>query len=473
MSYYIIGIGGTGAKCVEALVHLTAAVALDQPIHVLLVDPDKANGSVGQTQQTIGKYVEASRCLRGSAAGSPFMQTQWVPAEPLVWSPFANTQQPVLRDLFQYEFLSQQHPVAAGLMEVLYSEQEMNASLDKGFLGRPSIGAAVFANSVDLLGSSPWQRFFGDLICNDNDARIFLVGSVFGGTGAAGLPTLARLLADRLQKDGRREQFRLGGALLLPYFSFPPGKDPAQLQAKAGEFLLRSQAALGYYQDQLKEDDRSFFDSVYLLGHDSQPSVGFHSLGSTEQRNPPHFLEIYAAAAALHFFKDAAPRQTRTYMTARLNTKVLGWDSLPEGAALREPLANLYRFVYAYSSKFFYGQLQNQFLNERGGPLKWTTWYKAFFPKGQSQQSEEDSQRIFSYRERLVAWLQTIQQPQEGMKVHLLNTDHFKVLDTDGPNRTPDDVSKVLDRYKPQPGSTESGLRQFVHALYHECRQRP
>ena len=46
MGYYAIGIGGTGAKCLESLIHLAAAGMMpDGDLHLLFVDPDTSNGS--------------------------------------------------------------------------------------------------------------------------------------------------------------------------------------------------------------------------------------------------------------------------------------------------------------------------------------------------------------------------------------------------------------------------------------------
>ena len=44
MGYYAIGIGGTGAKCLESLIHLAAAgmMPTNKDLHVLFVDPDNA-----------------------------------------------------------------------------------------------------------------------------------------------------------------------------------------------------------------------------------------------------------------------------------------------------------------------------------------------------------------------------------------------------------------------------------------------
>ena len=47
MGYYAIGIGGTGAKCLESLIHLAAAGMMpdNSDLYILFVDPDEANGS--------------------------------------------------------------------------------------------------------------------------------------------------------------------------------------------------------------------------------------------------------------------------------------------------------------------------------------------------------------------------------------------------------------------------------------------
>ena len=47
MGYYAIGVGGTGAKCLESLIHLSAAGMMPKSdeLHVLFVDPDTSNGS--------------------------------------------------------------------------------------------------------------------------------------------------------------------------------------------------------------------------------------------------------------------------------------------------------------------------------------------------------------------------------------------------------------------------------------------
>ena len=70
--------------------------------------------------------------------------------------------------------------------EVLYSEKERTTQLHEGFRGHPSIGAAVMAQTV-LGGGEPWKTF-NSKVAKDPNPKIFLAGSIFGGTGASGLP---------------------------------------------------------------------------------------------------------------------------------------------------------------------------------------------------------------------------------------------------------------------------------------------
>ena len=66
MGYYAIGIGGTGAKCLESLIHLAAAGMMpDGDLHLLFVDPDAANGSRARAGETISKlYVQCKEQLQ-------------------------------------------------------------------------------------------------------------------------------------------------------------------------------------------------------------------------------------------------------------------------------------------------------------------------------------------------------------------------------------------------------------------------
>ena len=85
MASYVIGIGGTGAKCVEALIHLCAAGLMPdrkngqgQPLgkedlYVAFVDSDVSNGSLERAQITLNQY---NACKSNKLGASDLFKTQ-------------------------------------------------------------------------------------------------------------------------------------------------------------------------------------------------------------------------------------------------------------------------------------------------------------------------------------------------------------------------------------------------------------
>jgi hypothetical protein len=56
MANYLIAIGGTGARSLEAVVYLAAAGMFRGPINILIIDPDLNNGNSFRTRQLISDY---------------------------------------------------------------------------------------------------------------------------------------------------------------------------------------------------------------------------------------------------------------------------------------------------------------------------------------------------------------------------------------------------------------------------------
>ena len=379
MSYYAIGIGGTGAKCLESLIHLAAAGMMpDGDLYVLFVDPDNSNGSRARAKETLDKYRACKNNL--TLGQTPFLKTKINPFnsdESVHWTPFEKDASPSLGRFFDYGNLNENknHPGAAHLFEVLYSKAEIETSLEKGFHGHPSIGSGVMAQTVDFKQPGLWSQFRGR-IANDSDAKVFLAGSIFGGTGASGFPTIAQLIKDELTTS-----VKLGGALVLPYFKFiseenGQGTD-VQLKANSDYFLMNTQAALNYYH--LREQTR-IYNAVYLLGNGAEVEVK-NSSGGGGQKNAPHFLELYAGLAAIHFFKNGFENaeDAQYFLTARENTNQLKWGDLPDdnnGNTIRSSIAQLTRFAFAYLH-FYLPTIRG--IKQGTYRSKDATWFANFF----------------------------------------------------------------------------------------------
>ena len=252
--------------------------------------------------------------------------------------------------------MREQNPAAAHLFDVLYSEEEKTTSLERGFRGHPSIGAAVLAATVELDQDEPWRTLRDQIaldVGNGQMAKVILCGSVFGGTGAAGVPTIARLVDGVFREaadNNNQPNFRIGALLMLPYFSFDKVQEEG-IKANAEDFLLNTQTALKYYY---KQDDLDVFDAAYLLGNDNLTNMRSSSLGGNAQENEPHVLEFYAALGALHFFREGTVNDYP--MVGRSESNKFAWSDLPyrEGTEiLKRKINQLARFSFSYLSCYY------------------------------------------------------------------------------------------------------------------------
>jgi hypothetical protein len=351
MGIYLIGIGGSGAKCVEAVIQL-ASVGLftQEPIKVLFVDADESNGNVERARNSLNIY---NKCYQ-AAIGKDKQQCPWMQTEIEsfgLWSPFVNNSlNKELSSFFNYNTLKQSQPELAHLFDVLYTDREKQEQLDVGFRGRPAIGAAVMSQvDLDKLEEEPWGNIIRQIqadVGGGKEAKVLLCGSIFGGTGASGLPTIARLIKNKLDKINVRDRVKVGSIFFLPYFSFTPnsGETEDSIYAKSEQFLLNTEAALRYYVHQAE----GIFDVVYLLGNESLSKEKNFSIGKNTQRNQPHFIELYSALAARHFLLDNTASKETIVLMARGASKQVNWKDIPDETAVQKILGSGTRFAHTW-----------------------------------------------------------------------------------------------------------------------------
>lgn len=433
MSYHVISIGGSGSKSVEALTHLCAAGLMpDGDLNVLFVDPDLSNGSLQRAQVTLQHYLE---CKKNNLGKTDLFKTPITIAKPDVWTPFEKNINPTLENFFHYSILKTQNEAAAHLFDILYSPDEKSVMLDEGFLGHPSIGAAVMAKNITLSESEPWKTFRKkvELEAKSGGSKIILMGSVFGGTGAAGIPTIARLIHKEFEKY---ENLKIGGVLLLPYFSFISAekklKDGKIFKLSPENFILNTQAALKYYHNQNYLD---YFDFVYLMGEHTLLPVKNTSAGGNTQSNDPHFIELYASLAAVDFFRsieakaaDEQLKERKYAMIARQELKRLSWNGLPDdnsGNTVKEKLGRLTRFAFAYLN-VYYPMLEDI---KKNGLSYRAPWYVQFFERRkisiEDDKVQERLDNMKAYCETFLKWLACIQQSSDELKIELVQYNAF------------------------------------------------
>lgn len=496
MSYYVIGIGGTGAKCVEAFIHLCAAGLMpdNNSLFALFVDPDGSNGSLKRAEMLLQNYYDCKQLKLGN---SDLFKTALRIAQPDVWSPLQDKPEQ-LDQFFHYETLPQS---AAHLFDVLYSRKEKETRLDKGFRGHPSIGAAVMAAAVKLGTEEPWASLRDQISLNvraGEGAKVILFGSIFGGTGAAGVPTIGRLVSNEFSPQLRADRFQLGSVLMLPYFSFDPVRHE-RMRVDAENFLLSTQTALTYYHHQ---DELKVCNAVYLLGNETLKPMRASSIGGQQQENEPHLLEMYAALAATHFFgHDNVNGYPHIARAAGDKTDWSDLPYVPQGfAELKQKINQMTRFAFAYLSSY-YPMLES--INKSGGEYR-APWYVNFFRRKNidlKSSMERELKQLKTYCESFLLWLANIEQSQTGDNVsaagHLINYNAFAAttLDENGKqsvqlkppglfNRE-EFANLLLPVTKEYPfalselweamsnakvtDTNAEGVGRFIHALYREC----
>ncbi len=378
MSLYVVAIGGTGSRCVEALTHLAASGLFDEAaIKILFIDPDESNGNLTRTRDTIRIYGNCQKLIRNDGDRIPWMQT---PLHALdVWSPFHGSLNKTLGTFFNYESYPFNNPTLGHLFDVLYTAGERQADLDVGFRGRPAIGSAIMSQvRLDDSSQEPWRTLIQDIeldLGNGKKPRVFLCGSIFGGTGASGFPTIGRLLKNKLNRAGVGDRVKIGGLLMLPYFQFAiaADQDPGGIYARPEQFLLNTEAALRYYQMQ------SIFDTIYLLGDQDPAPVKNFSIGRNTQKNDPHFIEMFAALAARHFL--FANQTDKVVLLSRRDEKYITWEDIPDRAAVKRSLANTARFAYLWLANIDPELEQGK--RDIKSFQKFAPWFSRFFrPKG-------------------------------------------------------------------------------------------
>lgn len=308
-SYNIILLGGTGAKCGEILLHMCAnGYFRYRYLNIFYIDSDIQNGNAERFRNLYNIYINCRN--QYMIAESPISYFFYPEVKLMIANPVENFQ--YFKDLAIASGDERGTTEAArALMEVLYSKDEMDLEISNGFFAHPNVGAAVFAANMDSIMAN-----FCDFIRTEmhgmKKVKIFLLGSIFGGTGASSLPTIARYFKESLfeasENKNIQEQMKIGGCIVLPYFLFSHEekieKDGTPV-IEADKFALKTKSALEYYKYVDEEEGRKTFDELYILGHDAADVRGHYATAGVKQRNLPHIVEMYAAMSAVTFFDNS------------------------------------------------------------------------------------------------------------------------------------------------------------------------
>lgn len=249
---YVFGIGGTGSRVIKALSMLLASgVKLNNgfdTIVPIIIDPDTANGDLNRTgdillkYQNIYKEIGTNNDLFGTKISTLSQLTDGNVANLTNNFKFSvDGSDEKFGESIDYNGLDDSNKA---LIDLLFSEANIEADMTVGFKGNPNIGSIVLNKIVE---STEYNQFANSF--NEGDA-IFIISSIFGGTGASGFPLLLKNLrqdtAD-IVNSNLISKSKIGAITYLPYFKISTPQDENKA-IDSSTFFSKAKSALSYYE---------------------------------------------------------------------------------------------------------------------------------------------------------------------------------------------------------------------------------
>lgn len=289
---FLFGIGGTGSRVIKSLTTLLAT-GIDMHGYELvpiIIDPDAANGDLTRTVDMLKSYQEIRKGMDFSKHPDVgFFHTPIDSISPNFRLELKDTRNEVFRDFIGFSELSTSNQA---LTNMLFSEDNLKADMEVGFKGNPNIGSVVLNQFKE---NDDFQKFASAFSKGD---RIFIISSIFGGTGAAGFPLLLKNIknADQsLPTWALLKEAPVGALTMLPYFGVWPDE---KSKIDKATFISKTKAALSYYDTNIT-GNRSL-NALYYLGDEVTKDYENHE-GAVYQKNDAHFLELLGALAVIDF----------------------------------------------------------------------------------------------------------------------------------------------------------------------------
>ena len=296
---FLFAIGGTGSRVVKSLTMLLASgvkIANTDTIIPIIIDPDSANGDLTRTVEILKIYKSLRE--KSHSDNSTFFNTKISSLDELGEGGFLSENfifdiDGVKEQLFK-EFIgfSELDANNKSLASLLFSKSNLEADMDVGFKGNPNIGSVVLNK---FKNSNFFSRFAQNFEQND---RVFIISSIFGGTGAAGFPLILKNIRDAqhpLPHHSFLNDAQIGAISILPYFGI---KGNEKTTINSDTFIAKTKAALHYYSRNVTGNKS--INALYYIG-DNITNEQEGADGSVDQKNRAHFIELASALSIIDF----------------------------------------------------------------------------------------------------------------------------------------------------------------------------
>lgn len=312
MKVFLFGIGGTGTRVLRSLTMLLAAgvkVPDDTTIIPIILDPDDMNEDTNRSLELIENYSDIYKELNLDKLNEKqsFFNTRLQKIKDTATDKneesgigksfrmnFGNINCS-FKDYIDYDNMNN---IDKNFIDLLYDNSapnnpktELNFDLSVGFKGNPNLGSVVLHEIKDMPEFKQMQNVIGP------GDKIFIISSIFGGTGASGFPSLVRAIRSSSSANLRNAQ--IGALVVKPYFSIAEESSSA-INSKL--FNSKTKAALSFYATSLYKD----IEEVYYIADSPGEKSYDNKEGGESQKNNAHIVELIGASGIIEFLnKDS------------------------------------------------------------------------------------------------------------------------------------------------------------------------
>ena len=294
--YFVLGIGGTGMRCIESLIHLCAMGMFDDTdIHLLVLDTDKDNGNFNRLKEVKEAYLKA----KGTDASQRTVLKETFFSANIHYYEFSPNYEKKsdFKSVFNYDDTQFKNKEQTAIADLVLTKNVESFNLRHGYRAQTHLGSMMMYHSIleaaRSNNNSELKTYLQKLIqvAQNGGARVFILGSVFGGTGASSIPIIPQAIS-------KAAAIMSNGAELVNQ----------KIIATSDKFALNSQVAMMFYDDD--STVKSTYQKFYMLG---TPGLDWNPMAKKEQSetitgganqcNDSHYIELMAACATLHFLK--------------------------------------------------------------------------------------------------------------------------------------------------------------------------
>ena len=359
----LIGIGGSGLKVIEAT--LIALMSGFRPsnmadnLTICCIDIDIHNPKMADIQTLVSKYNDMSRTLGYQGHVRINENCRFINV--------GGVAEPNLRQILDGGRTDTAGPIA----NAIFKQSQKDLILEDGTKGDAQLGSYLIARNIASNNEFDVLIDAGDATAGNN-VRVCITGSIFGGSGSSGMPTVYKALRNKIRSFTAANTMgdnKMGLVLMLPYFQYGTVSDDTYA-VQTNEHALRSKVALQYYAHELTGNYKPEYTS-YIGGdgramklipytNDGEVVVDHHgamklvykdpSVGGVTQNNPAMPEELYAALSCLHFLSgdgDAHPE----YVVAE-NVDSFSVHRMPYSAQFARKFQAFNRFAMVYDYYF-------------------------------------------------------------------------------------------------------------------------